>query len=169
MTNFYDPDQGSFYLADRATSTLIVPAKDLFDHVTPSANALMAHNLWTLGHLLNDQSYVENATQMIQNTTSTLLENPAEMGYWGSLHRLLVTPVTTVAIVGDQCQAAAQSLRRATIVPLLIAGTKKESNLPLLMNKPHNKEETLFYLCQGKHCFPPTLELNDIIAHVTPR
>jgi len=35
------------------------------------------------------------------------------------------------------------------------------------MNKSYKQGQALFYLYQGKHCFPPTAELTDIISHLS--
>jgi hypothetical protein len=68
-----------------------------------------------------------------------------------------------LAICGNLALEYCSKINALYFPNLVLAGTKKVSNLPFLKNR-FVAEQTLFYLCQNKTCSSPTTDFQKILS-----
>ena len=166
LEHFCDTTTGLCYFVEESEAKLIARQKELFDHVIPSANSVMAHNLFNLGVLLDTQAYSTTARQMLNNISQLLNHSPLYLSNWATLYMQQLKPVAVVAIVGPACQVWAQALKQHPLRGVLLVGTAGASNLPGLANKKALGGKTTIYVCHQGVCQAPTHRVDEALAQL---
>ena len=125
------------------------------DNVIPSANAVMAENLWSLGQLLENKKDLEKANQMMQAVLPYFSEGRAsDYSQWAQLLAKEAFNLKEVIIVGAQARALNQAIQQNYLPNTLFQISETASELPLLSDR-FMEEETLIYVCENKVCLRP--------------
>ncbi|MGY8965620.1 MAG: thioredoxin domain-containing protein, partial [Flavobacteriales bacterium] len=126
------------------------------DNVIPSANAIMAENLWTLGHLLEKKQYSAKAKKMLAVMTSYFNEGRgSDYSQWAQLITKEAFSYKEVVIVGPEAQNTNREIQQNYLPNVLFQISDKPSELPLLKDR-FFKKETLIYVCEDKVCLRPS-------------
>ena len=136
------------------------------DNVIPSANAIMAENLWLLGHLLEKNEYSAKAKKMLDVMTSYFNEGRgSDYSQWAQLITKLAFSYKEVVIVGPEAQKVNQEIQQNYLPNVLFQISDKPSELPLLKDR-FFKKETLIYVCEDKVCFRPSKTVIDALKQI---
>jgi uncharacterized protein len=155
MENFYDQKDGFFHLASQAAEKLIAKKKEVFDNVIPASNSVMAHNLHTLGVLLDKEEWKDLAIKMTTRLAALIESEPGYMSNWGILFAEIIHGISEVVISGDDALAHRQELHRHFSPFIISVGTRDKSELPLLAGRDAKANETFIYVCKNKTCQLP--------------
>ena len=127
----------------------------LDDNVIPSANALMAENLWTLGYLLENEEYNTKVQKMLDGIASFFSQGrSSDYSQWAQLIAKKAYSFKEVVIVGPQAQKRNQEFQQYYLPNVLFQISEQASELPLLKDRFMN-QETWIYVCEGKVCLRP--------------
>ena len=136
------------------------------DNVIPSANAIMAENLWTLGHLLEKKEYSAKAKKMLDVMTSYFNEGRgSDYSQWAQLITKEAFSYKEVVIVGPEAQNTNQEIQQNYLPNVLFQISNKPSELPLLKDR-FFKKETLIYVCENKVCLRPSETVVDALKQI---
>ena len=136
------------------------------DNVIPSANAIMAENLWTLGHLLEKKEYSAKAKKMLDVMTSYFNEGRgSDYSQWAQLITKEAFSYKEVVIVGPEAQNINQEIQQNYLPNVLFQISNKPSELPLLKDR-FFKKETLIYVCEDKVCLRPSETVVDALKQI---
>ncbi|MDC1216664.1 thioredoxin domain-containing protein [Flavobacteriaceae bacterium] len=136
------------------------------DNVIPSANAIMAENLWTLGHLLEKKEYNAKAKKMLDVMTSYFNEGRgSDYSQWAQLITKETFSYKEVVIVGPGAQNVNQEIQQNYLPNVLFQISDKPSELPLLKDR-FFKKETLIYVCEDKVCLRPSESVLDALKQI---
>ena len=125
------------------------------DNVIPSANSIMAENLWTLGHLLEKKNYSAMANEMIASVVSYFYDSKgSNYTQWAQLISKVAYSFKEVIVVGTEAQKINKELQQNYLPNVLFQISDKPSELPLLSDRYFDKE-TLIYVCENKVCLRP--------------
>lgn len=89
IANFSDEDNQLFYFTHKHQQDLIVRKKEIYDGATPSANALMAENLYYLSVLFNNTEWEKRAEAMVAGLAEVIKKYPSSFGVWANLWQAL--------------------------------------------------------------------------------
>jgi uncharacterized protein YyaL (SSP411 family) len=154
LEHFLNKDTSMFYFtADNATN-LITRKTEVLDNVIPSSNAVLAENLFKLGHYYSNKRYASIAKQMLSNVNNDLEKAPSGYTNWLLLYLNYANPYYEVAISGTNAHSKLKELDKSYLPNILISGANKNSDLPLLKNK-FIEDETLIYVCVNGTCKLP--------------
>ncbi|MEL6539383.1 MAG: thioredoxin domain-containing protein [Bacteroidota bacterium] len=162
----YDSKTGLFYTVPMQNAHLIARLHDLWDGALPSANAVMAHNLSTLGLLLDKPTYVHMAQQMLQCIAVRLYAQPLHMTHWATLWLRQQHSIPVVAVVGTEAVVYARALKQHFPTKILLAGTETRSNLPLLIHKEPLAGQTTIYVCSHGQCLAPVTSVAEAMRQI---
>lgn len=156
QVNFFDPSDGYYHFSSHRAEELIARKKDIFDNVIPSANGVMARNLFHLGIILDDEKYKSQAQKMTSSLQKLIESEPTYMSHWAILYAEMTSPMAEIVIVSPQLKLTANDLRRNYLPFGLLMGTSTSSELPLIKEKvnPPDQEATI-YVCFNKTCKLP--------------
>jgi hypothetical protein len=136
------------------------------DNVIPSANAIMAENLWTLGHLLEKKQYSAKAKKMLAVMTSYFNEGRgSDYSQWAQLITKEAFSYKEVVIVGPEAQNTNREIQQNYLPNVLFQISDKPSELPLLKDR-FFKKETLIYVCEDKVCLRPSKSIKEALIQI---
>lgn len=139
-------------------ATLFAERFDRIDDVLPSANAVMAENLHTLGFVFGQPHYTERARAMVAVAAEGFAELPTAC-YWAAVARRFTEPFVEVVVAGpDAAEAAGQIKRalhhRAFVVPL----APGHDDVPWTAGR--QQPQLTVYPCEGGACGLPIVGLD---------
>lgn len=167
LAEFYDETEGLFFYTSKTAEALIARKKEVFDNVIPSSNAIMAHNLKNLGHLLSHDSYLEAAHRMTDQMNRILMLAPQDAAHWASIYALHT--YTTAEIVTVSKEEFEPNLLNETYEPNKVLAGKSEgesSSLELLENRSLKKDKTTYYVCFNKACQLPVNSTQEVFEQL---
>ena len=166
ISNFFDQAEGFFHFTDAYGEMLIARKKELFDNVIPASNSMMAHNLYTLGKMLDRDDYLEIADNMLSKMTKLLLADVQWVTNWAALYCQRAVPTAEIAIVGGDADAMRKDFDRFFIPNKIVMGTSTSSTLPLLQNRTDINAKTAIYVCYDKTCQLPVTKVEEALAQL---
>lgn len=157
LDQFEDAELGGFYFTPHRHEPLICRPKAGADNALPSGNAVAAHALQRLGHLLGEPRYLAAAERALRLFYPQISEHPA--GYTTFLSALeeYLTPPSILILRGPAEQFPAWRNALAAVAGpahLQLAIPNGNSTLPGCLNKPESIAVNA-WLCQGVNCLPP--------------
>jgi len=124
------------------------------DGEIPSPNAVMAHNLFELGHIEYDTEAIAKSKQMLSTMVPSIIENAFAYSQWNTLFLHQTYPFFEIAVVGDGAAPLVQEINKSYIPNALVVGTTVESDLPLFKDR-YTSDNTYIYICQNSTCKLP--------------
>ncbi|MBE5952354.1 MAG: thioredoxin domain-containing protein [Lachnospiraceae bacterium] len=154
VSEFYDEEQGGFYLYGTENEQLIFRPKETYDGAIPSGNSMMAYNLVQLEYLTEDEWLEEVTGRQLDFMASKAKEYPA--GYAMFLLALseYQDPAVQITVVTENLSELKDLPCK---VPLsayvrVVDGVTEEYSM--------KNGKTTYYVCEGRNCLPASNELN---------
>ena len=161
LSDFFDAEQGGFYLCGRDSESLILRPKESYDGAMPSGNSLMAFNLVRLSALTADADLEKDAKLQLRFLSAEAARYPAghAMFLLALSDALEPPPEITVVLKSPADRSVLEKL--PLIIPLeslvrVLSGPDAEFSLK-------NGENT-FYVCKDHRCMPPVSDLHSLRA-----
>ncbi len=164
--NFMDAASQLFFTQSKSSTPLIAQSQEIADNVIPSANAVMALNLFKLGHYTGKRAYKTQSEHMLHPVKDRFLEHGESYYQWGRLYLHLTAPFYEVAVSGPQAFEKLEQLHKAYLPQTVSVASIRESALPLLQNR-YNKENTLIFVCQEGACQLPVQDVEKALSQIT--
>lgn len=165
LDHYGDEKTGMIFFTSDSETDLITRKIEFIDNVIPSSNSVMAENLFKLGHYFADRSYSDKAQQMLKNMNDGLMRSPSGYSNWLELYLNYSNPYYEVAIAGQEAKIKLEEINRFYNPNILIAGTTKDSKLPLLDSK-FNEEDTYIYVCVNGSCKLPVIDTEQALKQL---
>ncbi len=169
ISGFEDADTGFFYFTHSSQKDIIVRKKEVYDGAVPSANAVMAQNLYYLSIVFDLPQWGERSRRMLLSIEKAILRYPSSFGVWAITGQLITKGMIEIAIVGQQAASfLCPVLERFLPNKILQAQETNSDDFPLLAGKSQGLEEgkTAFYLCKNYACEAPFWNIRDLLAKV---
>jgi uncharacterized protein YyaL (SSP411 family) len=126
------------------------------DNVIPSANSIMAENLWILGILLDNKDYSSKANEMLSVVASYFCDGKGNnYSQWAQLICKVAYSYKEVVIIGPEARNYNKKLQQNYFPNVIFQISDKPSDLPLLKDR-YFKGETFIYVCEDKVCLRPS-------------
>lgn len=163
LTHFYNKNNGMFYITSDLDAALITRSMDSSDNVIPSGNSTMAKNLTLLSKYFDNSEYAQMSLTMLNNVLDDVIKNPIYYSNWAIVLDMHLNLNKELVIIGKDALNKMQKINASYLPNVLITGSTRKSNLPLLKDRFIN-EKTLFYFCENKNCLLPTEDIDKIIC-----
>lgn len=153
IADFYDNENGGFFLYGEDNEQLIMCPKETYDGAVPSGNSMMAYNLVRLSAITDDKQYKDLAERQLAFLSAEAGRYPAGHAmFLMALSDYMEQPEKVTIVLKENRKPKDLSCRISlgTVISVLEAPTEE---YPLKDNK------TTFYVCRGRSCLPPTNEL----------
>ena len=155
MDHFYNTENDLFMFSDKNAKSLQFEEYDVEDGVIPSANSVMSHNLFQLGHYFGNDDLIQKSKQMLQRNIADINEYPYLYSHWLDLYLNYTNPYYEVVVCGENALEKAKKLQTVYLPNIVLCGSETESELPLLKNR-FVEGKTLIYVCVNRTCKLPT-------------
>lgn len=158
LEHFSIPDKPMFYFTSDRQNEIPVRKPEIYDGVTPSSNAVMAENLYRLGILTANNTWIDQAEQMILLMKNNAMRYPTSFAYWGTLGLYMDRGFKTVIITGENSEEEISRLRKNFLPNCFYFFEKKENFVTMPFRKPFAKRTQIF-ICTKNTCLPPITHL----------
>ncbi len=164
ITNFETPQNPFFtYTKDPVLFSEII---SIHDNVIPSANSIMAENLWKLGHILEKANYGMMANEMLAVVANYFYDaKGSNYSQWAQLISKIAYSYKEVVVVGPEAKNINKELQQNYLPNVLFQITNKPSELPLLKDRYFDLE-TLIYVCKNKVCLRPENTASEALKQI---
>ncbi len=165
LKNFYEASSGMFYFTDHHQNDLLTRPMETNDNVIPSSNAIMAENLFKLGHFFEKRGNIDKSKKMLHNILPKIARYAP--GYYQWLNDMLdyIGPFYEIAITGKQAKSKSKALFHYYVPNKIVALSTKPSEMPLLKDR-FVPDDTYIYLCVNNTCQLPVTEIKEIVKNI---
>jgi uncharacterized protein len=163
LTNAYSDEENlMFYYTENGAGDVIVRKKEVYDGAVPSANSVMAHNLYYLGFLFDNQKWIKRGAAMAQFIEQAATRHPVSFANWARLILNFSEGFREIAVIGKGHQKEIDQINQWYLPNKLIQGSEKGNhNFPFLNGKKESVETPIFYLCKRYSCQKPADNLEE--------
>lgn len=161
IENFNHKDNVFFYFTADNAEKLLQRRIELQDNVTPSGNAVMSWNLYTLGILSGNLSYTDRAVLMMKALTDKLTEFLPWYSRWGLERMLLDTGRNEIVFAGEGSKELLHQWMKEYHPESLVAGAEKSSNLSLVVGRIPDVGPADIYVCRNRACSLPVKSVQE--------
>jgi hypothetical protein len=135
------------------------------DDDSPSANAVMAENLFTLGRYFEDETRTDRSINLSLLMGEQTYNHPVEHGSWSYFHSILSAPECDIVFNGERALGLALEFRRKYKGFATLSFTSPETLIPLAKNK-YSEKENLIYVCMNRTCERPVKTVEEAIQMI---
>jgi uncharacterized protein len=174
VAHFHDASDDAFFFVPDDGETILVRAKDPWDHAVPSGSSVACRALLRLGALV-DPALGEIGTKAAEKLARAAAANPAGMSNAVCLGDRLVRGTTDVVIVGPQAAEGTRALARAAFEAWLpnrvvawvdpTDASTREACAVLAEGKTP-RDGSVAYVCAGRTCSLPIEEATELAAEL---
>ncbi|MFZ0490853.1 MAG: thioredoxin domain-containing protein [Salegentibacter sp.] len=167
-SDFHNEKNDLFYFTSAADAPLVTRPMETTDNVIPASNSVMAKNLFKLGRYYSTEKYSSTAANMLRNIKPQIMAYPSGYSNWLDLMLNFTEDFFEVVVTGENVSETLKKLNRQYLPYSLKAGAKKESALPLTLERFKPGKE-LIYVCREGKCELPVTSLGkalDLLNHV---
>lgn len=151
IDKFWDANSGMFYYTSHSNK-LIARKMELIDSVMPSANAVMARNLFRFAGLTSNLEYKQMANQMLANICNSITGNGLFVYAWVSLFLVQSLPQIRIGF-GQSSMADARTILSRVVYPNIC--------FDLLENSTNG-----ISICIGTSCQKKSTDIEEMIGFI---
>jgi uncharacterized protein YyaL (SSP411 family) len=161
---FRDETAGGYFFAAHDAERLIARSKSGADGSLPSGNAVAAHTLLRLHHLVGDAGYRTRAEEILRLYHDEAAKNPFGYAAYLQAFELFVEGPTEVVVVASAGAAAGEALWETVAgvyLPhhvLVTAEPGDEAPLAPARDRPAIDGRATAYVCRNFTCAPPVTD-----------
>jgi len=163
ITNFTDEKSGMYTY--NSNNELISKIIKTDDGVIPSPNSVMAHNLYTLGHIDYDTEATKKAKSMLSAMVTQVQQTASSYSKWDALLLQIAQPYYEIAVVGKNAEALLKELKVKHIPNTLVVGSTVESDSPLFKGR-YVESGTYIYVCKNTTCKLPVTTVDEAMEQL---
>jgi hypothetical protein len=161
--HFYNKKLHIFNYTSSLDKPLISNNIEVEDNVIPSSNAVMANNLFRLGTITDNHTYLEMSKMMTAGVKQKMMQFPAYYSNWGRSLINQAYPPFEVVIVGDSAINYKSQLDAYYLPNIIVSGSKKNNSSIASIKNKYVNGKTLIYVCQGKTCQLPVESIIEVL------
>ncbi len=157
IAHFSEAEKPGFAFTSMAQTDLAVRPREVHDNVIPSSNAMMCHNLISLGMFFEDQKFMGMAHEMLERQMPLMQKFPASFYLWAQC-LWLINKQAMVVVRGPGATSILQELCARLPPATLTAAAENESSIPIVADKPVSKG-LQYWFCDSQGCRLPVQDL----------
>ncbi len=162
LANFADEESSFFYYTHKDQNDIVVRKIEIYDGATPSANAVMCHNLLYMGIVFDNQSWHLQGIKMLRSVFNGLKKYPGSFAVWAGAYLLQTAGINEIAVTGNHIEPTLRKLLREYIPNKILQSSSQQLSMPLLQQKQFDKEVNI-YLCKNYSCNQPVNLVSELL------
>lgn len=153
VSNFYDKDNGGFFLYGDENEQLILRPKETYDGAIFSGNSAMAYNFVQLYYITGKQEFKELCESQLKFMSAKAMHYPSGFSMFLTALSDYIKPPQKVTIAIKDMHELSDIICMIPLDVVICSAEFNSNEYPLKDNK------TTFYICKGTVCMPPVNEL----------
>lgn len=166
IQSFYDEENKLFYYTKAEQQDIPIRKREVYDSSLPSGNSVMVDNLFSLGTLLNKNSYLQLAGAVMSTLKQAVEKYPSSFSNWASQIFRLTHPGFEIAILGENAIDKAQKAQEFYLPNTLLMASRQQNSDFALLDRTNPDSDTYIYVCQQYACQLPVTELDKAIQQI---
>lgn len=160
--HFSDENNDLFYFNEAAQKDVPFRKFEVYDHATPSGNAMMCMNLHRLAVITGDAALQQRADRMFMRIKDNLLKYPSSFGEWLTGSLTYHFPLLETVVSGSNADELLIQMSRIYFPHQIVMTdtTGTEANYPLLQQR-FSPDQTRIYNCRNYQCKNPVINIED--------
>ncbi len=159
-------DESEFLFFTPFTQTDIVARKiEVHDGATPSANAVMAQNIFYLSVVFDNSKWQQKSVSMIFSLKKIIIEHPGSFGIWAAQAINIAVGFNEIVIIGEDMMPQLQNVLLHFIPNKILQASTTQSAMPMLAEKAVFPK-TFLYLCRNYMCMQPFGDTGELIQAI---
>jgi uncharacterized protein YyaL (SSP411 family) len=176
LAHFHDPEEDGFFFTPDDGESILVRAKDPYDHAVPGAATVACRVLLRLGALV-DERYSATATRAIEKLAGAAADNPMGMSGTVCLVDRLVRGTVDVVLVALSEETRSHALEREALrayLPDRVMAWVDSSDpasieaCRLLAEGKPAQPHPAAYVCRGRTCSLPVQSAEELAKLLRP-
>ncbi len=156
--HFSVPNSPMFFFTSDLQNEIPLRKPEIYDGVTPSSNAIMAHNLHLLGMLSERTDWIAQSESMLSELKSSALRYPTSFGFWNIVGQRIAQGYKTIVVSGEEIEEVQVDLQKKFLPNCFYFFEKKENFVTMPFGKQF-KKETQIFICTKNSCLPTLTKL----------
>lgn len=162
LVKFADERQSLLPIAQNLQDAPFTNKVEFQDNVIPSANAVMAYNLWVLHKLFHVPEFYQKCSSMFNTVWPFMQKDPAFFAKWSQLALAMHFPFFEVVVSGPEAKKLARDLQKMHLPNAVIFSVFRPiDDWPLVAEKYH-ETQNLIYCCRDQSCLAPVKSIEDL-------
>jgi uncharacterized protein YyaL (SSP411 family) len=166
VLNNFSSNTSLFYYTHQTQKDIIIRKKDMYDGALPSANAVMALNLFYLSKVFNNQEWKTLSINMLNELNEVVIKYPTSFGIWLSFIQQIVFEMQEIVLTGKTVKDILPLVLKKFIPNKIVQCTTKENNHFALLANKFKVEKNLYYLCKNYQCNSPEENIEKFLASI---
>ncbi|MBC7867157.1 MAG: thioredoxin domain-containing protein, partial [Gloeobacteraceae cyanobacterium ES-bin-316] len=162
LRHFADEESPFLFYTHKDQQDIIVRKIEMYDGATPSANGIMAQNLFYLGVVFDEKEWLDRGSSMLKSIFNALKKHPASFAVWAGAYLMQTAGILEIAITGREIQPSLERLLEEYIPNKVVQSSTKQWDMPLLRDKNYENDLTI-YLCKDYSCSLPLKKISDLL------
>lgn len=160
ITNSFTDEAGVFcYYTSMQQTDIPVRKVELYDGALPSSNAVMAHNLLLLGHVMERNDWLERGYVMLRQMSGSASRYTYSFAYWAMLMQRYDKGLLTAVSAGPDARTIQEQLQKHYLPHVYLLTSQKEiSEVPVLQHR-YSPQQTHIFVCTQDSCMPPETDV----------
>ena len=158
---FLHEDRNFFYFSASTQKDIIVRKVELYDGATPSANAVMAENLWHMGNLLERSDWLEQSEALLHHMIQTVQRYPTSFARWATFMQRYSKGLKQLIISGKDAGAQLRLWQQSYHPEIFVMADETGLSAGAFLHK-HVAGETWCYLCAHFVCGRPVKDVGEL-------
>lgn len=154
--HFVVKNSALFYFTSTLQNEVPVRKPETYDGVTPSSNAVMAHNLHLLGMLAERPEWIARSEAMAGQMKLSAQRHATSFAYWSTIGQRMAHGYRTIIVTGENIGNVEAKLVKKFLPQCFYFFEKKENFVTMPFRKQFEKKTQIF-ICTKNSCLP-TLE-----------
>lgn len=165
--HFSDEEDNLFYYTGVAQKDIILRKTEVYDGATPSANAVMAGNLFYLALVFNEPDRHERAEKMLRSLFPAMEKYPGSFGFWAGIYLRQAAGIAEIAVTGTSTGPILKEILQEFIPNKVLQSTGNGAPevMPLLENKTVGAKPAI-YVCRNYSCLAPVFTVEELAGLV---
>lgn len=154
---FFDEENGGFFLYGNENEQLIMRPKECYDGAMPSGNSMMAYNLARLYLLTEEKYFKEMAKSQLDFLAAESSHYPAGYGmFLRALADFEEVPMKVVVVVKERADLEGLSKK------LPLSAVVRVYDEPVGEYR-YKDDKTTYYVCKGRTCMAAVNEVEEVV------
>jgi uncharacterized protein len=160
--HFLSEDKTFYYFSSDIQDDILVRKIEVYDGATPAANSMMMENLWNMGNLMEQSSWMVQSEAMLFAQKQVVTRYPSSFARWAIFMQRYKAGLKQLVICGEQAtEKLLEWNKDLSPEVLVIALDKPADQVPAAMHK-YIPGKTLLYLCQQFICKSPVSSVSEV-------
>jgi uncharacterized protein len=168
FNHFADEESGYFFFTIKDQSDVVIRKIEMYDGATPSANAVMAKNIYYLSIVFDKHDWKEKGMFMIDSLKTIILKHPSSFGVWAAQAINIAMGINEIAIIGNNMIPLLYETLLEYIPNKVLQASNEENKMPLLFKKAVFGK-TFIFLCLNFECKTPVESSTALIKAIKER